>query len=219
MLKYIYLPNSWELITWMSKFKYQYTKKFLYQPRKWLFGQPARKHTGDPQIARFMGPIWGPPGPQMGPMLTPWTLLSGPVNSWKYLSWRKSGAGSRVSLPVFINICIIRNVSVCLLMTTCLYLVPICLFRQVTGVLAIAITLQLHIYTQQYKHARTHFLWNRYIKFLDGLKILLQWMYLCMVCDPGNILFVLMTQHFCFRFKILPPRNSLHPRKFLVQDL
>ena len=32
------------------------------------------------QIARFMGPTWGPHGPcrpQMGPMLAPWTLLSG----------------------------------------------------------------------------------------------------------------------------------------------
>ena len=32
------------------------------------------------QIAKFMGPIWGPLGscrPQMGPMLAPWTLLSG----------------------------------------------------------------------------------------------------------------------------------------------
>ena len=32
------------------------------------------------QIARFMGPTWGPPGscrPQMGPMSAPWTLLSG----------------------------------------------------------------------------------------------------------------------------------------------
>ena len=32
------------------------------------------------QIARFMGQTWGPPGscrPQMGPMLAPWTLLSG----------------------------------------------------------------------------------------------------------------------------------------------
>ena len=31
------------------------------------------------QITRFMGSTWGPPGscrPQMGPMLTPWTLLS-----------------------------------------------------------------------------------------------------------------------------------------------
>ena len=32
------------------------------------------------QIAKFMGPTWGTPGscrPQMGPMLAPWTLLSG----------------------------------------------------------------------------------------------------------------------------------------------
>ena len=32
------------------------------------------------QITKFMGPTWGPPGscrPQMGPMLDPWTLLSG----------------------------------------------------------------------------------------------------------------------------------------------
>ena len=31
-------------------------------------------------VAKFMGPTWGPPGscrPQMGPMLAPWTLLSG----------------------------------------------------------------------------------------------------------------------------------------------
>ena len=34
------------------------------------------------QIARFIGPTWGPPGscrPQMGPMLAPWTLLSGMI--------------------------------------------------------------------------------------------------------------------------------------------
>ena len=32
------------------------------------------------QIGKFMGPTWGPPGscwPQLGPMLAPWTLLSG----------------------------------------------------------------------------------------------------------------------------------------------
>ena len=36
--------------------------------------------AGLSQIANFMGPTWGPPGscrPQMGPMLAPWTLLSG----------------------------------------------------------------------------------------------------------------------------------------------
>ena len=33
-----------------------------------------------PQIAKFMGPTWGPPGscrPQMGPILAPWNLLLG----------------------------------------------------------------------------------------------------------------------------------------------
>ena len=36
--------------------------------------------TWQSKIARFMGPTWGPPGscrPQMGPILAPWTLLSG----------------------------------------------------------------------------------------------------------------------------------------------
>ena len=35
------------------------------------------------QISKFMGPTWGPPGssrPQMGPMLAPWTLLSGLIH-------------------------------------------------------------------------------------------------------------------------------------------
>ena len=38
-------------------------------------------------IAKFMGPTWGPPGscwPQMGPMLAPWTLLSGYVGKCVY---------------------------------------------------------------------------------------------------------------------------------------
>ena len=36
------------------------------------------------QIARFMGPTWGPPGDdrtQVGPMMAPWTLLSGEQRS------------------------------------------------------------------------------------------------------------------------------------------
>ena len=40
------------------------------------------------QITKFMGPTWGPPGscrPQMGPMLAPWTLLSGKQCSAKAL--------------------------------------------------------------------------------------------------------------------------------------
>ena len=34
------------------------------------------------QITKFMGPTWGPPGTsrrQLGPMLAPWTLLSGTI--------------------------------------------------------------------------------------------------------------------------------------------
>ena len=43
------------------------------------------------QIAKFMGPTWGPPGscrPQMGPMFASWTLLSGnilPLNIKKFI--------------------------------------------------------------------------------------------------------------------------------------
>ena len=39
-------------------------------------------HNVKTQIAKFMGPTWGPRGscrPQMGPMLVPWTLLSGDI--------------------------------------------------------------------------------------------------------------------------------------------
>ena len=39
-----------------------------------------------PQIAKFMGPTWGPPGscrPQMGHMLAPRTFLSG---TWQYMN-------------------------------------------------------------------------------------------------------------------------------------
>ena len=56
------------------------------------------------QIAKFMGPTWGPPGscrPQMGPMLAPWTLLCGLVSSRNtssdavdqvpYYIWRTKG--------------------------------------------------------------------------------------------------------------------------------
>ena len=42
-----------------------------------------RNITNETQIAKFMGPTWGPPGscrPQMGPMLALWTLISGNVS-------------------------------------------------------------------------------------------------------------------------------------------
>ena len=45
-------PNSSfsqvELTTWLFSFKYQYTRKFLYQSKKLIFGQPARKLSVDP---------------------------------------------------------------------------------------------------------------------------------------------------------------------------
>ena len=43
----------------------------------------ACRQLETPLIARFMGPKWGQPGAdrtQVGPMLTPWTLLSGTSN-------------------------------------------------------------------------------------------------------------------------------------------
>ena len=66
------------------------------------------------QIAKFMGPTWGPPGscrPQLGPMLDPWTLLSAVFkhhfeNAWKEWPqsctawWRYPRANSRI---VFTN--------------------------------------------------------------------------------------------------------------------
>ena len=45
------------------------------------------------QIAKFMGPTWGPPGscrPQMGPMLSPWTLLSGYLLRRRYSQFIKA---------------------------------------------------------------------------------------------------------------------------------
>ena len=45
-------------------------------------------------IARFMGPTWGPSGadrPHVGPMLAPWTLLSGIVCAafcWRWQMWQ-----------------------------------------------------------------------------------------------------------------------------------
>ena len=55
------------------------------------------------QIAKFMGPTWGPPGscrPQMGPMLAPWILLSGIVPSnessdvWANADLRRQDSGA-----------------------------------------------------------------------------------------------------------------------------
>ena len=49
--------------------------------------------AGVTRIANFMRPTWGPPGscrPQMGPMLVPWTLLSGKLCLWEVTSPARS---------------------------------------------------------------------------------------------------------------------------------
>ena len=56
-------------------------------------------------IARFMGPTWGPSGadrPQVGPMLAPWTLLSGHSQggATEHLSW----SFQRISINVKIRL-------------------------------------------------------------------------------------------------------------------
>ena len=47
-------------------------------------------------IARFMGPKWGPSGAhrtQVGPMLAPWTLLSGRSILWLLIPWLLGSPG------------------------------------------------------------------------------------------------------------------------------
>ena len=54
-----------------------------------------------PLIARFMGPTWGPPGAdrtQVGPMLAPWTLLSGSCTVTVLWNDVKSRPNSCISL-------------------------------------------------------------------------------------------------------------------------
>ena len=48
------------------------------------------------QIAKFMGPTWGPPGscrPQMGPVMAPWILLSRGIRAVKLNCWSFISAG------------------------------------------------------------------------------------------------------------------------------
>ena len=58
------------------------TEQTINTPVKWYASTSMRTQPNEmtwTQIARFMGPTWGPSGscqPQMGPMLAPWTLLS-----------------------------------------------------------------------------------------------------------------------------------------------
>ena len=61
------------------------------------------------QIAKFMGPTWGPPGscrPRMGPMLVPWTLLSGYISQGNHYHWPlvMQGKGSTGQSNVLIDL-------------------------------------------------------------------------------------------------------------------
>ena len=59
---------------------------------QWPVQSVAKSRNDATQIAKFMGPTWGPPGscrPQMGPTLAPWTLLPG-----HWLQWRHNGRDS-----------------------------------------------------------------------------------------------------------------------------
>ena len=79
----------WITITgdiWLSiiyvfiKFKYTFTTIIMNYKHYSSVRRFALLIYESTQIARFMGQTWGPPGscwPQMGPMLAPWTLLSG----------------------------------------------------------------------------------------------------------------------------------------------
>ena len=65
--------------------------KFMHFPHLVFNIKPVCNLCVTPQIARFMGPTWGPPGscrPQMAPMLAPWILLSGTLSIFYGDAWR-----------------------------------------------------------------------------------------------------------------------------------
>ena len=89
----IYLENNSDLNQNVSNMWWLLAKHFNPAAEAWIFRDiyvkafafdglsPLHHHEIiSTLIARFMGPTWGPHGscrPQMGPMLAPWTLLSG----------------------------------------------------------------------------------------------------------------------------------------------
>ena len=73
---------------WQSGYSHYEVNLVVRQPHLYNPGNSHNKdamimrlfhlYNGNPQIAKFMGPTWGPPGscrPQMGPMLASWALL------------------------------------------------------------------------------------------------------------------------------------------------
>ena len=66
------------LINVLSLSNVDLSSKLFYGICLWAIPQEVPMNLT--QIAKFMGPTWGPPGscgPQLGPMLAPWTLQSG----------------------------------------------------------------------------------------------------------------------------------------------
>ena len=75
---------------WSRKRQYKfmwmvYWRLYEYVTSIFIFNFQRHYSTMCSQIAKFMGPTWGPPGscrPQRVPMLAPWTLLSGFICIW-----------------------------------------------------------------------------------------------------------------------------------------
>ena len=71
----------------------------------------TRTYTCNSQTAKFMGPIWGPPGSyrsQMGPILAPGALLSGLLyhgGKWKYKWQTELQSCSTYFMVLLVKIC------------------------------------------------------------------------------------------------------------------
>ena len=98
-----HLQQYWWILCLSRTFLLVYSFKDLLIPSKdglsigpgWGFSSKMLS-----QIAKFMGPTWGPPGscrPQMGPMLAPWTLLSGILPVQGFPLWRYDGLSATIS--------------------------------------------------------------------------------------------------------------------------
>ena len=68
----------------------------------WCEWHVRQVFASNTQIAMFMGPTWGPSGscrPQLGPMLAPWTLLSGNLNMNRAGTTKKATANVLKEYP------------------------------------------------------------------------------------------------------------------------
>ena len=100
----VLLPTKGPVMLSFDVFVFHSLSK-LFKNSSWVAGnfRPLNAHVmsmwwlsiTDTQIAKFLGPTWGPPGscrPQVGPMLAPWTLLLGYISStsvaMKLYHWR-----------------------------------------------------------------------------------------------------------------------------------